>query len=193
MNLDKKMRILDCAKNRFARFGFRKTTVDEIAEEVGISKRTLYELFESKEKILAELVMTEAKSFRATLMRKIKNIKDPAEKIRVMVKLSEEYFAENPFLGKVLSDELGMYAPFLKGEIALIEDSIEKIFRDILIEGVDAGVFDGELEERVAAHCIFLLFRSFTYAQTPKEAELGREWVNFVIKAIENKDAKNQV
>jgi AcrR family transcriptional regulator len=187
MNLEKKVKILECAKKRFERFGFRKTTVDEIAEEVGVSKRTLYELFDSKEKILAELVITEARSFRAALAARLRAVPDPSEKIRILVRLTEEYFAENPFLRKVLSDELGMYAPFLKDEIGIIEESMERIFQNIVIEGIESGAFCGELDEKVAAHCIFLLFRSFTYAQTPKEAELGRKWVDFILKAVEKR------
>ncbi len=41
--------ILDISKQRFARFGFKKTTVDEISRDAGISKKTLYENFKNKE------------------------------------------------------------------------------------------------------------------------------------------------
>ena len=44
---------------RFARYGYKKTTVDEIAADVQISKRTLYIVFPSKEAILREGVWRE--------------------------------------------------------------------------------------------------------------------------------------
>jgi len=68
LDQEKKTKVLKSAKELFSRFGFKKTTVDEIAEYARISKRTMYAVFESKEKILAELVMSEALSFRKFLM-----------------------------------------------------------------------------------------------------------------------------
>jgi AcrR family transcriptional regulator len=47
-----KKRILDAATKRFLNFGFSKTTIDEIASDIGISKKTLYKIFPSKEALL---------------------------------------------------------------------------------------------------------------------------------------------
>jgi AcrR family transcriptional regulator len=47
--------IIDCAGKNFKKYGFKKATVDEIAGELGISKRTLYGLFSSKMEILREV------------------------------------------------------------------------------------------------------------------------------------------
>jgi AcrR family transcriptional regulator len=43
--------ILDAAEKLFGRFGYRKTTVQEIAEEAKIGKGTVYLHFESKESV----------------------------------------------------------------------------------------------------------------------------------------------
>jgi len=48
-------RIIECAGKHFKTFGFRRATVDEIAGELRISKRTLYTLFASKEDLLREV------------------------------------------------------------------------------------------------------------------------------------------
>lgn len=49
-------RIIECAGNRFRLHGYQKTTMDEIAREIKLSKRTIYTLFSSKEEILGEVV-----------------------------------------------------------------------------------------------------------------------------------------
>jgi len=46
--------IIECAGKRFMQVGYRKTTVDEIARDLRISKRTLYTVFSSKDAILRE-------------------------------------------------------------------------------------------------------------------------------------------
>src|SRR5690349_12627047 len=43
--------ILDAMDSLMARFGFRKTTMDDLAREAGISKRTIYLYFSSKEEV----------------------------------------------------------------------------------------------------------------------------------------------
>jgi AcrR family transcriptional regulator len=52
----KKERIVKAAKLLFARYGFKKTTVEEICREAGIGKGTAYLHFEDKEDILREVV-----------------------------------------------------------------------------------------------------------------------------------------
>jgi len=44
-------RILDATERLLARFGFHKTTVDDIATEAGVSKRTIYLHFAGKEEV----------------------------------------------------------------------------------------------------------------------------------------------
>src|SRR5262245_48040654 len=44
-------RILDAAERLLARFGYDKTTVDDMAAEAGVSKRTIYLHFAGKEEV----------------------------------------------------------------------------------------------------------------------------------------------
>ena len=79
----KREKVFLAAKELFSRFGFKKTTVDEIADWAGISKRTMYEVFNSKEEILAELVMFEALTFRRHCKKEIKSLADMQDELRV--------------------------------------------------------------------------------------------------------------
>ena len=47
--------LIHCAAKYFHKFGYRKTTVDDIASETHISKKTLYLIFSSKEELLQEV------------------------------------------------------------------------------------------------------------------------------------------
>ncbi len=51
-----KRRIQDKALEHFLKFGFSKVTMNEIAEELGISKKTIYQFFASKEELLSEVI-----------------------------------------------------------------------------------------------------------------------------------------
>ena len=66
-----KQEIADLAYKKFSQHGFKKVTMDEIASELSISKKTVYKYFDSKEAILEELVAQRIKrgteAFKALL------------------------------------------------------------------------------------------------------------------------------
>jgi AcrR family transcriptional regulator len=51
-DIEVRQRIIAFAQDRFLNPGFSKVTLDEIASELGMSKKTLYKYFENKEDIL---------------------------------------------------------------------------------------------------------------------------------------------
>jgi AcrR family transcriptional regulator len=53
---EKRSLIMDAALENFARKGFHNTTINQIALQSGISKGLLYNYFESKEDLLAEII-----------------------------------------------------------------------------------------------------------------------------------------
>lgn len=50
-------RIIDTAVEAFSAHGFKSITMDDIATSLGISKRTLYEVFSDKETLLEECIL----------------------------------------------------------------------------------------------------------------------------------------
>lgn len=187
MESEKRAQILTVAKKRFERFGFNKTTVEEIAGNAGISKRTLYQEFESKEKILEELFMFEALSVRTAILNQIKKIMDPSEKLQTYIRLAKKYLDQNPFIVSVLNDESGFFTPFLKDKPDIVEQGIEDIFVSILHEGTEKGLFR-KMDEQVVGHSIFLLFKGFTYGRSSAKNQPGQnhtnEFTNFIIHGI---------
>jgi len=57
MSQTKREEIYAVAEPLFDRFGFKKTTVEEICREAGISKRTYYELFKDKADLLISMLL----------------------------------------------------------------------------------------------------------------------------------------
>jgi AcrR family transcriptional regulator len=51
-NLELKRKIIETAGRRFLKYGFTKTSTDEIAADLAISKKTLYKHFSSKKQLL---------------------------------------------------------------------------------------------------------------------------------------------
>jgi AcrR family transcriptional regulator len=77
--------IIAVARQIFSRFGFKKTTMDEIALASRKGKSSIYYYFESKEDIFQAVVEKEASMLRRELQDAIKLVADPKEKLKVYV------------------------------------------------------------------------------------------------------------
>src|SRR4249920_3164635 len=72
-------RIVDAAYESFWRLGFRRSSVDSIAERAGLTKRTVYAYFRSKDDLLAAVLQR----YDELAAERLKHIGDrlPAERI----------------------------------------------------------------------------------------------------------------
>ena len=91
---DLKLRLVDEARLIFARFGYNKATVDDIAKAAGKGKSTFYYYFTSKEEIFKAVLDKEAGLFRAKLIESISNDMNPVDKIKNYVLTRLESFKE---------------------------------------------------------------------------------------------------
>jgi AcrR family transcriptional regulator len=73
--------ILDHARNEFLARGFSKVTVDEIASQLGISKKTLYKSYPSKEELLRASLHSMMRSAGWELERIVSSDKPLVEKL----------------------------------------------------------------------------------------------------------------
>ena len=59
--------ILKAAKKLISKFGYKKVSMDEIALEAGVTKKTVYSYFSSKEELLNALIRNELERMRKEL------------------------------------------------------------------------------------------------------------------------------
>ncbi len=77
-------RIVDAAYELFYRGGFLRAGVDAIAEAAGITKRTLYHYFESKDALLAAVLDDQHELMLARLQRWARPASDSAEMMEIL-------------------------------------------------------------------------------------------------------------
>jgi AcrR family transcriptional regulator len=75
-------KVIIAAGQIFSRYGFRKTTMDEIARELKMGKSSIYYYFESKEEIFEAVVLYEANILRNELTTAIKSVESPVDKMK---------------------------------------------------------------------------------------------------------------
>lgn len=82
---DTREAILDAADGLMQRFGFRKMTMDDIAREAGISKRTIYTYFPSKEEVGLSSIARVVEHAQATMREAADQSGSAAERLQEML------------------------------------------------------------------------------------------------------------
>ncbi len=78
--------ILNAAQVRFLHYGFKKTTIDEIAQDAGVGKGTVYLYFDGKDEILLTIVRTVKRNVTEQMAAIAGSpITQPEEKLRRML------------------------------------------------------------------------------------------------------------
>src|SRR4030042_2050538 len=99
---ERRDKILEAARCRFRRFGYSKTTMEEIAADAGISKGTIYIYFRNKEDIFIELIRREVLEMERLMSGKIKDMDNVSQQLEAIFTGSMEYLRENPFMASLL-------------------------------------------------------------------------------------------
>jgi AcrR family transcriptional regulator len=77
--------ILDATDRLMGRYGFRKMTMDDVAKEAGVSKRTIYVYFATKEDLGLSFLRRLVEGIQGELAQIIASDRDPAEKLSAVL------------------------------------------------------------------------------------------------------------
>lgn len=128
--------IADAFKRYFEHFGFKKTSVDAIAHELKISKKTIYQHFNTKEEIFYYLVSRVARQYSKRMAADIESLPTCQEKLARLVRL---IFAETRQWVKTND----VFEFRYKYEIATLafQDAYNELIGQLIRVGIEAGEF----------------------------------------------------
>ena len=137
---ERKAQMLDVAEVVFAEQGYLATSMDEIAERVGVSKPMLYEYFGSKEGLLIGCIQRARTELRTKTEAAIVNATGPEDLLRKGLLAFFEFIVEHRRSWALLRQEAAITVPSAEEEIEGIRTQ-----QTALIGAVIAG-FSPDLE-----------------------------------------------
>jgi AcrR family transcriptional regulator len=140
-------RILEAARERFMRYGFSKVTMEEIASDLGISKKTLYKHYSNKEQVLQGV----ARIFTQQAQEAIGKIfDDPTlpflEKLQSI--MSAVAVQSSRFAPQIIGD-IARNAPNVWQEVHAFREKRIKAFGNLIREGIQQGYLRQDLDEEL--------------------------------------------
>jgi len=132
--------ILEAARKVFARKGFEKATMDEIAEAAGVAKGTVYLYFESKRDVYLEALRRGFAGLTDEMMRNMEAAPTAAEKIRAFVNTRVRYAEQNRDFVAIYHAEFGnMRAACLSKEFRTLYLRQAKALEAVLRQAAELG------------------------------------------------------
>jgi TetR/AcrR family transcriptional regulator len=132
--------ILESARRQFARYGFSKCTMEDIAADTGRGKASLYYYFPTKEAIFREILAREQADFKHLAQSTFDGHGTAAEKIRAYVEQRLGYFHQLTNLGKLGVQSFSGIRPI----VADILDEFSRWELDALRAIIQTGKHCGE-------------------------------------------------
>jgi AcrR family transcriptional regulator len=141
--------IVAVAAELFARNGFGATSLDEIAEQLGASKASLYYHIKNKEEILRLIFLTVLSASEEPLRQITEAEQSPREKLRRAIEHQAVVAANrSPAMTVFYREQPHLTGPFA-GEIILRKKAYERYFERIIEEGQNAGIFQPEADPKI--------------------------------------------
>jgi len=143
-----KTRILEAASDAFSQKGIKSVRMDDIAQSLNISKRTLYEIYENKEVLLYECLKTS----KARAQEEMTFI--AAQRANVMDIILDIYRSKMSQLQKInpqFYSDLEKY-PQLQSFLEEQHDKDRTKLKDFLRRGIEEGYFKGDINVDIIAN-----------------------------------------
>lgn len=146
-----RQRILSRSKEMFAQYGYTKVTMEEIAESLGISKKTLYKHFGNKEFIVREIIQCTKCEMRdsitAIIGDKSLQFVDRLKKLLAFIGSQAGKF-HGPMIRDIMRNN-----PSIWEEIKEFrrQNTIENISK-LIAEGVEQGIFRKDINQNVITY-----------------------------------------
>jgi len=149
-------RILDAAAALLVRFGYRKTTIDDVAREAGVGKGTIYLHWKDKNELFRAAIWREEQRYSEEMQRRIAS--DPQGGLLHRITVHGMLAAlSNPLMTALLSGNSDIFNGFLG---AYDQDFLNQLLGDTdayIIELQHAGLIRTDIPAPVVTHLLTAL------------------------------------
>lgn len=183
--------ILEAALKIFARYGFKKTTVEDIAQALGMTKGNLYLYVDNKKDLYEKTVAYALRRWQNRVAEAVAPEKDPSRQFMVLGRKAFEYLSQDDDLRRVLENDPSIFP------LSSTEDRFKEINRasvdmlaGIIRQGLEQGRF-GDLDVPHVSEFLFSIYVMFIIKTYVKSEGLStglmfEQGLALILRGLEN-------
>jgi AcrR family transcriptional regulator len=193
-----KAKLVEVARQLFAKMGLENTTMNDIALASKKGRRTLYTYFKSKEDVYMAVVESELELLSKTMKQVVEKNITPDRKIIEMIYTRLDAVKEVVYRNGTLRANFFRDIWLVEKERKRFDAKEIQLFRDVLKEGVEKGVFlvdDIDVTAELIHYCVKGIEVPYIRGQIGvglTKVELDKAVVNIIFGALRRKDIINQ-
>lgn len=190
--MDKLLRekeILDAALKIFARYGYKKATVEDVASCIGMTKGNIYFYVKSKKELYERTVRYGLSSWRDSIADAIRGIDRADERFYVMAVNAYEYLDTHEDLRAIVEKDPAIFS-LSPGEDRFRDVNLGAmdIMRGILDQGVRSGAFHpvdvNHITEFLFSVYIMFLIRAYVKSEGSSVSVMYREGLALLMRGL---------
>lgn len=180
--------VLDVAARVFHEKGYDATTIQDIADEIGILKGSVYYYISSKEDVLFELLEEVHQAALKAVLEAVERDGDSLQKIHAFVETLSRFNAENRVRMGILLHDFRSLSEDRRREIVRERDRYDRILRELITEGQEQGSVCPDIDAKLAALAVMgminTIYQWYRPAGRQKATTIGAFYADFVIRAL---------
>lgn len=180
--------ILDAAAEIFYRKGYSETSVQDVADAVGILKGSLYYYIDSKEDLLFQMLLEVHDDAKSLVTETAALDTPPLERLRVYIQRHVEYNARNLAKIAVYYHDFGLLTPERKKAIMAQRNYYEEFVQSLIKEAQEGGEVDPSVDPVLIGNAIFGVVNwLYTWYDTEGSAApeyLGKLYAEVIVNGI---------
>lgn len=190
----KEEQIINAARELFKTYGFKKVSMDEIARKAGVTKRTVYKYFSSKQELLKFFINEELINMKKIIEETEKKYSNFFECIHECIYRLLEYKHKRKFLKSIIEEAEMLNDEKIIKEIAVIDEQIQQYIREKLEYAVKEEYIEVDNIE-IATFLIYKMYIAlmFDWSETYKKLDnkvIADSILKFVINGIGRKEVE---
>ncbi|MBF0232348.1 MAG: TetR/AcrR family transcriptional regulator [Desulfamplus sp.] len=139
---DKYYAILESAGAVFAKLGFYKSTISQIASEAGVADGTIYLYFKNKDDILYQFLEFKTSAFFDKMRQAVDACETAELKLRGLIKCHLQEFQNDINMAVIFQSEVRY-----RRDIALHVKDVSKMYLEFLSEIIEQGQMEGSIRQ----------------------------------------------
>ncbi|MFN9710215.1 MAG: TetR/AcrR family transcriptional regulator [Bacteroidota bacterium] len=145
--MDTQQRILQKATELFMRLGIRAVSMDEIATQSGVSKKTIYQFYKDKDELVDAVMQSEEQSIHQDSKECLEQSENAVEEI--LLTLSRVYARFSKMNPVVISDMQRFHAKAHNRFQKLKYEHLNNVIQDNIQRGIQEGLYRNSLNIEV--------------------------------------------
>ncbi|RHW43142.1 TetR/AcrR family transcriptional regulator [Neobacillus notoginsengisoli] len=192
MSIDRRQQIIEAATKSFSLFGYKATTMDQVARLANVGKGTIYTFFKNKEELFDEIITSLIKEMK----READEAFDPTlsfhEKVHRSLYKMLKFRKEHQLTIKLFQEEKEMGTPAVQEVLAAVEQAIINYMKEKVVDGIAAGEIE-ECDPEVTAFIILKLYVSLIFDweknhQPLEKEEIARIFERYIFQGLKKKN-----